>query len=158
MVSEPLEIFWQYCTFQHGVRFLVRVTRWTPPSPPAEEETENTCEVTFECLRERGPPDLWQSKISQHSGLGPRSAWRRSVLLWKAWKHSCVMCSRKTSWGVDVHMDPHANSLMMKFTGLRRFGGGSWGEGGVGVWAACELWFLTERKFQALGCIWIQLN
>lgn len=43
------------------------------------------------------------------------------------------LCSRKTSWGVDVHMDPHANSLMMKFTGLRRFGGGSWGEGGVGV-------------------------
>lgn len=90
----------------------------------------------------------YHPKLSQHSGLGPRSAWRRSVLLWKAWKHSCVMCSRKTSWGVDVHMDPHANSLMMKFTGLRRFGGGSWGEGGVGVWAACELWFLTERKFQ----------
>lgn len=51
--------------------------------------------------------------------------------------------------------------------GLRRFGGGTWGEGGVGVFAllslsdeyeahvstrhprlcpACELWFLTERE------------
>lgn len=45
----------------------------------------------------------YHPKLSQHPGLGPRSAWRRSVLLWKAWKHSCVMCSRKTSWGVDVH-------------------------------------------------------
>lgn len=44
----------------------------------------------------------YHPKLSQHSGLGPRSAWR-----------------------------------------LR---------------PACELWFLTERKFQALGCIWIQLN
>lgn len=81
----------------------------------------------------------YHPKLSQHSGLGPRSPWRRSVLLWKAWKHSCVMCSQKTSWGVDVHMDPHANSLMMKFTGLRRFGGGSWGEGGVGVSALLSL-------------------
>lgn len=41
--------------------------------------------------------------------------------------------------GVDVHMDPHANCLMMKFIGLRRFGGGSWGEGGVGVSALLSL-------------------